>query len=145
MDGLYRAPKPQNIVLRGTIDCDDIATMITDDKQLLNVLVFSTSLTVHAMLALQLLRHSGVTNRGFARAAEVRAIQGKEGAMSQTFSDKGTKSALLLDNYEGLEGTKLPMGGGGRMRQCDWSLNDFVVIRVVLSWLCKVRREVGSG
>ena len=115
MDGLYCVPKPQNLVLRGTIDCDDITTMITDDKQLLNVLVFSTSLTVHALLVLQLLCHSGIMNRGFGHAAEVCAIQGKEGAMSQTFSD-----------FEGLEfneGAKLPMGGGGRMRQCDWSLN----------------------
>src|ERR1700722_10525447 len=31
-------------------------------------------------------------NHGFERAAEVRAVQGKEGAMSQTFSDK-TKDA----------------------------------------------------
>src|ERR1700722_6577333 len=62
--------------------------------------------------------------------------------------DKGTKSALLLDTFEGLEfngGANLPMGGSGRMRQCDWSLNDLVVIRIVLSWLCKVRWGVGSG
>src|SRR6266702_2901579 len=62
----------------------------TDDAELLDMLLLSTSLAINALLALEILCHVGVTYRWLPCAAEIRAIKWEQGTMREALGDHGT-------------------------------------------------------
>jgi hypothetical protein len=99
----HQAPETRDAVPRRAVDRDDLASVVTNDGELPDVLGRCTPLAVEALLALELLGDARIAKCGLPETAEVRAVRGKEGAMGEGFGHLRAEKVLFVEEMERLE------------------------------------------